>query len=454
MEMAMDRRGRESETWQESRRGTEPSEAFRTRLYGRLRAEMLQVVNARRSSASRRQRCLKGGLAAAALLLAACSISFWASPDSHDQKKKLDSASLTEKRSEIPSVPWTTRKWVIEKLGKARTLYGQKHHERAAGLCQNVLEKSDSAECLDGFLYLKAQALLQQGRASEACKTLARLIREYPYSRFAGEAGEQLAGLDSAAARALGFHDEPEIDLEERAQEALANFAGNVWQRDVLSRFARSFPEHPLSPAAVLRLGRYLQDRGEVAEAARLFGQVTTHWPGSDTAAQAQSLLVTCYRRRGHLSRASEECADLLARYPSSPFTSDAMLELGNHWYAVGNFQAAAQWFLEVVRRFPSDALAENIHFKIGQCYGRDRDYFLSALKFEEFARDFPESVLCPKALACGGEAYRQAREIRRAYDLYQTCIALFPNSIEAHQARTVLTQSDFQTLSGHHTML
>ncbi|MBI2193016.1 MAG: tetratricopeptide repeat protein [Planctomycetes bacterium] len=447
----MERRAQNAE-WDRPDRGKAgPSDAFRARLYRQLRQEMAGLAASRRRRSGRLRFYQWIGLAAAAALLLAALPSFTSGPT-----YPRGGSSARERRLPVPHPPGpeNSRAWASRQVRRAEGFARQGRPERVIECCRAAIEKLDAAEPADGFLQLQAQALLQLGRRTEAARCLARLVREVPFSRHAAEASGALMRLDPDTARKLGLDAEPELDLEERAQEAIGSFHGTIWQQDVLSRFARHFPRHPLSPRAVLRLGQLQQERGQVVEATRLFAQVVDRWPQSDSAAEAQAHRVQCYRQRGFLFRADEECRDLVARFPDSPATADAILELGNHWYAAGEFDRAAEWFYELVRRFPSDAFAENAHFRIGQCYRRSQDFELSARKFEEFAREFPESILCPKALASGGDAYLQARELRRAYDLYQTCIALYPNSLEAHQARSALARADFQTISGPHNTL
>ena len=424
-----------------------PSGAFRSKLYQQLRAEMYRQVSERNAGSARRHKLFAAGLAAVVTLAVLGSALRGLRPQNEGVTASTPGAAAVHAQEQLAEVAPAAVPRLSAAWKKVNGLYEKGRHIKAVRLCDQVLEQHAQTETLDGFLYVKAKSLMGAGKEGEAIWAVFQLFTEYPYSRYAEKAMEMASRSDPASADKLGAKGEPDIDLEEQVVGILRSFSGTIWQRQALDRFARHFPDHPLSSRAVLALGRSRLDQEDTRGAIRLFGQVVSHWPQSGAAAEAEKSLVYCYRRLGLLGRAAEECVAMLNSYPESMPTADALLGLANHLYSASEYEEAANWYDELTRRFPTYALVENVEYRIGQCYGRSEDFRLSAQKFEEFAREYPESVLRPKALASGGDAYLKARDTERARDLYQSCVAQYPNSIEAFHARRVLAMADSSTL-------
>jgi len=439
----MSRRDGSPHSWTNPEGEHRPSEKFRAELYQQLQHETHRLAAQRRSRMARSQKMLAAGLAAAVVL--AALVSLFSGPGTNPRAGPVvtvPGASLGRAMAQTP-----TRRRLAESLDEISSLLHRHRYAKAARACERVLQEHRHTEIMDQFLYLHSTALAELGRTQEAGQLLEQLIADYPYSRWAEDAVKLLGRADPDAAKRLAISDEPGIDLEESAEEALKGFAGTVWQLEALDRLVRHSPNHPKSPDAVLMLGIFMAEKRDLVGAGRMYGQILSRWPESAAALDAHAKLVESYRRRKLLDRAAEECYAMLQKYPDNWVTAESILWLGNHCYGLRKFRKAAHWYAELVERFPSYALVENVHFRIGQCYGREKNFRRSALTFEEFAKEYPESVLRSKALACGGDAYLKAEDPERALELFRTCASQYPNTIEAHHARSILAQADVSAL-------
>lgn len=437
----MSRRDGSPHSWTDPEGEHRPSEKFRAGLYQQLQHEMHRLAAQRRSRLARSQKMLAAGLAAAVVLAALLSLFSKPGADLRTGGERVVAAPGASLDLALARTP--TRLRLAQSRHEVSSLLHRNRYAKAVRECQRVLQEYRDTEILDEFLYLQSTALADLGRTREAGHLLEQLLADYPYSRWAEDAQELLRRVDPPAAKRLEISDEPGIDLEERAEEALAGFAGTVWQLGTLDRLVRHLPDHPKSPDAVLMLGIFMAEKGDLVGAGRMYGQILSRWPESGAALDAQAKLVESYRRRRLLDRASEECYAMLQKYPGDWVTAESILWLGNHCYGLRKFRKAAHWYAELVERFPSYALVENVHFRIGQCYSREKNFRRSALTFEEFAKEYPDSVLRSKALACGGDAYLKAEDPERAIELFRTCASQYPNTIAAHHARSILAQSD-----------
>ena len=98
-----------------------------------------------------------------------------------------------------------------------------------------------------------------------------------------------------------------------------------------------------------------------------------------------------------------------------------------------GTIQAkVGKKFLE---RFENHQWAARMAFRIGQSYYKMEDYTKAAGAFEEFAKTFPDDELCADALFWGGESYRMAKNIPKAFRFYNRCRWDFASSDAAKYA-------------------
>jgi TolA-binding protein len=158
------------------------------------------------------------------------------------------------------------------------------------------------------------------------------------------------------------------IDLYDRAGNTQATIAA-------LDLFVAQRPEDPLTPEALLRMGKSYQSVGQLDKAIATFQRNQFRYPKSLAASKSAVPLAQAYMAKGPESygKAENVLASVLDNNPLLDPTSEdfrqALFDLGQLYYRTGRFEEAVVRLEEFSKRYPQDDHIGELLFLIGDSY-------------------------------------------------------------------------------------
>jgi tetratricopeptide (TPR) repeat protein len=158
------------------------------------------------------------------------------------------------------------------------------------------------------------------------------------------------------------------IDLYDRA----ANTSGAI---NALELFAAERPDDPLTPDALLRLGRAYQAAGAYDKAISAFQKNQFRYPQSLAASKSAIPLAQAYIAKGPetVGKAETVLLDVVNNNPiitpEAEEFKQAVFELGQLYYHSGRFDEAIRQLKEFVDRYPTDARLGQLKFLMADSY-------------------------------------------------------------------------------------
>lgn len=273
----------------------------------------------------------------------------------------------------------------------------------------------------DYALLLRARALEQIGRRTEARADYERLAREYPASLQAGHAlrrdAEMLLEDNQAAAVPVLLK-----DLGEKADAAALLLIARAYEQ-------ASDPTRAL--AAYRRIYFYAPAETQSVEAVANISKLNS----TTTPANAEEALARADRlyEAKRYAEATNAYAEAFTRFPNTA-KPEAQLRRG---IAATNAKRTAD-AAAALGSIPTSAgeLRAEALFYLTQAYAGARQWDMVRSTTEELRRAFPESPFAPRALVRAGEIARDAKNTADASLYFRTAVNAFPNAVEVAQAQ------------------
>jgi len=263
------------------------------------------------------------------------------------------------------------------RLQQAWSLYNAKRYAEALKICGgegSAASAGDNGKAQE-WLYLKANCLRQVMKNEEAAETYAELLKTNPTGDMASTAayeralalfklGRFQAALDQA--RGLVTVDRVKRDvcwLLAESSAALNDDAGAVqYYRMLLDQY----PDSLLAGDALYRLAHLQQKKGELLQAAELFGRLATDFPKHELVAQAIFAQASCFGMAKKPELAVAAYARLLEKFPQSRFVEDALYQKAiSETYLRRDAQALETW-RELLAKFPATKYLADARFWTG----------------------------------------------------------------------------------------
>jgi tetratricopeptide (TPR) repeat protein len=158
------------------------------------------------------------------------------------------------------------------------------------------------------------------------------------------------------------------IDLYDRASDLQRAISA-------LEVFVAERPEDPLTPEALLRLGRALQAGGQVDKAIAAFVRIAFRYPNSLAASKSAVPLAQAYLAKGpeQYSKAESVLLSVLENNPLlTPDATEfrrALFELGRLYYRTGRYEEAVSRLEEWIQRYPKEEKVGQLLFLMADSY-------------------------------------------------------------------------------------
>jgi TolA-binding protein len=247
-----------------------------------------------------------------------------------------------------------------------------------AGLYAEALRTADgtlataAAEDKPDWLYLKASCERLLIRNDSAVATYARLLDEFPDSRFTDAARYERAltfyrmgDFKSAAAEARQVR--LVAGMKQDVYWLLAESYAALKQNDDAIQYYRlitsEFPDTEISRDATYRLAYQLQQRKQFKEASRYYRTLVERFPDSQLAPQALFASGLCLARENLHEDAVRDWATLLKKYPSDPRNEEALYRKAMSEIRLERDQQALESLREFQRKYRDSKYAADIYY-------------------------------------------------------------------------------------------
>jgi soluble lytic murein transglycosylase len=273
----------------------------------------------------------------------------------------------------------------------------------------------------DYALLMRARALEQLGRRTEARADYEKLARDYPSSLQAGHAlrrdAEMLLEENQAAAVPVLLK-----DLNEKDDAAALLLTGKAYENAsdttrALAAYRRIYFYSPATPASIVAMAMITKLNSTTAPA-----------NADEAIARADRL----YDEKQY-NEAVNAYAEAFSRFPATA-RPEAQLRRG---IAASNSKRAAD-ATAALNSIPQSAqeLRAEALFYLTQTYAAARQWEMARSTADELRRSFPNSSFAPRALVRAGEIARDAKSAADASYFFRTAVNSFPGTAEVAQAQ------------------
>jgi cellulose synthase operon protein C len=252
------------------------------------------------------------------------------------------------------------------------------NHDEVVALLAPLLADGSKApsRLVEPALYLMGRTQAERKNWPGSAKTLERLLKDFPASRYRREArflraeaalqGDDAQTAEEAFAALLAEPgaptDPPGFDLAIRRERIQALLALKRW-KDVVEAaeaFKKDAPEDPLRPEIDYARGRALQSMSPPSfdEARAAYQEVIDARKGGDLAARAQLMRGETYFHQKNYVEAKREFFMVVILYDAPPRQADALLEAGKVDERLDQWADAAETYKELLAKFPNEPAA------------------------------------------------------------------------------------------------
>ena len=315
----------------------------------------------------------------------------------------------------------------LARLVRARIKIHSNDYAAAATLLDTSII-NDYTALGDHALFMRANALEQTGRLSEARIVYEQLIRGFPASIRAREATLRVADLPhwtcKDAAGVAGNTCLQSVDMEVAAKDDAAALL-------LTAKAYEQTPDPNRALAAYRRIYFYAPAAPESAQASQAItrvGSASSPATADEAIARADKL----YEAKSY-REALGAYNEAFAKFPGLA-KSENQLKRG---ISASNARMTTE-AVAALNSVPSSAeemRAEALYY-LAQTYARARQWELARATVEELRRVFPKSIFTPRALASVGQIAQEAKNSVDASYFLRAAVSAAPGSAEVVQAQ------------------
>ncbi|HET9528448.1 MAG TPA: transglycosylase SLT domain-containing protein [Pyrinomonadaceae bacterium] len=350
-------------------------------------------------------------------------------PQTPEEQKALDSLRTMTRNDVLPSEGVVagienqfprTKAAALARILRARIKLNARDFAGAASLLDaNVI--ADHSSIADYALFMRADALEQAGKTTEARAVYQQLIQQHPSSLRAREATLRAANLlvkngETAAAPLLLK------DLAQNDDPAALLASAKAYEQTSDSTRAL---------AAYRRLYFFAPAADEAAEAA-------TALPRLDSST-SPAIVEEAITRADRLYNAKQfndaliAYSEAFARFPATA-TSESQLRRGIAAYNVRKTTDAVSAFNSIPAS-AGETRAQALSY-LAQTYARARQWDQARATVEELRRAFPSSNVTPRTFVAVGQIAKEAKNTADASYFFRAAVNGYSDSIEVAQAQ------------------
>jgi len=244
---------------------------------------------------------------------------------------------------------------VQSRLQQAWALYNSKRFAEALKIYGDAAtESAEEAGKIPEWLYLKANCLRQVMKNEEAAETYAELLKHNPSGDSAVSAvyeralvlfklGRFQAAIDQA--RGLITNDRVKRDVCWLLAESSAALNDDASAVQYYRMLLDQYPDSMLAGDALYRLAHLLQKKGDLLQAAELFGRLAADFPKHELVPQAIFAQDSCLGTAKKPEQAVAAYSRLLEKFPQCRFVEDSLYQKAiSETYLRRDAQAMETW--------------------------------------------------------------------------------------------------------------
>ncbi len=233
-------------------------------------------------------------------------------------------------------------------------------------------DHGDGPESADEWLYLKANCQRQLLDPAAADTTYEKLIADHPKSPHAAAAAYERAliafrGQDYAEAVRRASAVEPDASYREDLLWLLAeSYVGMADTNNAVQQFrllADAPQPGPRAGDALYRLGRLLQERGDVPGATDTFRRLAERFPRHEAAPQALIQSGYLFAQAGKFEEAVTDWTRVAREYPDHPLAEEALYQKALGELRLQREAPARETLAALLTRFPKTAYQAESRF-------------------------------------------------------------------------------------------
>lgn len=194
--------------------------------------------------------------------------------------------------------------------------------------------------------------------------------------------------------------DDPNAEIAERAWTRTGDLYFQAEYYDKAKQCYQGLLDHfensKGAALGMLRLAQCEFNAGNDQAALELYSAVTTRFPGTGIAREAERGMVTALYRLGQRDDGSKVLSELVEKHPNSAFAADAQFEVARRLYDAKQYKEAAEEFRRVISQFPDYSAADRAHFLMADSYHQTGSTADARKAYEQFLIFFPESEFQP----------------------------------------------------------
>jgi len=217
--------------------------------------------------------------------------------------------------------------------------------------------------------------------------------------------------------------------------------------REILAGLLHNYPDSERVPEVAYLLAQLAQAEKRYDEAIEAYERITRDYPDRPTAADAQYRIGICCEKQEEFDSACDAYVQLAYKYPDATLVGDAMIRIGLHFFRAKKFDKAVHVFGRYIELHPDHPGIEGVWFKKGLALILGKKYHEAAAHLEKFIEQFPEAETKPAALYWAGDAYLNANDAEKAYQMFKRVVWDFPDAKWAKWARGRLTAPVFERI-------
>ncbi len=251
-------------------------------------------------------------------------------------------------------------------------------------------------EASEYALYQGGRALYFAGRPAEALDRLRRFVEDFPNSPLRPDALYRLG----------------DIHFQEQRYEAA---------REAFEQLLDDHPDHARAAQAQYAIGDTYYNAGEMENAVQAYRTVLETYPESPSASEAASSLFFALNAAGQQDRADEIIESVSDRVPEANMGDRLRYHRARAAYQRGDSKRALRLFRTFVRTASTETLVPNAYYYLGLLYADTDQYDEAKNYLQQLAEQYPDSEYVPEGSLRLGEIYLDQEAYEQALEAYRT---------------------------------
>jgi TolA-binding protein len=296
-------------------------------------------------------------------------------------KRYEESANLFQTlRVKYPKSAYLTRGAVYAGFAN---LYAKRYKEALDAVAE--VSKEAPADTREEVLYIKANALNNLEKGSEALTYYDQLITQFPQGQYAASAHHQRiltvakAGKHEEVLKLAAAFVNPPAELKPSLYWLQYESAAALKRDDLaiqnLRLLVEKCPTSPLMKDALYQLARTLQQKESWQAATDTYRKFAELFPQDPLAPNALFAAGSCLIRHGQTDSGLREWTILLATYPKSSMVAETLYQKAFQELRAKNTRAASMTLDEFARRFPADKRLGEVLYWRGNLYHQANEW-------------------------------------------------------------------------------